>query len=419
MSYGYDTPDEEAVWSVSELTRQIKDVLESSFPLVWVAGEISSITHARSGHVYLTLKDEHAQISGVIWKGTASRLRFDLEDGLQVVAAGSVEVYQPRGSYQLIIRELIPQGMGPLELAFRQLQAKLAEEGLFSPERKQALPRFPMRIAVVTSPTSAAVRDMLQVLTRRWPVAEIIVVPVQVQGAQAAGEIATAVKKLELIPDLDVAIVGRGGGSLEDLWAFNEEVVARAIAACPIPVVSAVGHEIDVTIADLVADRRALTPSEAGELVVPDLREILGGVRQLESDLRSGLRERAQRARLQLDALISRPVFSRPLSMVHDRLILLDELSSRLNQNMGRVVQEEGSRLQNISRTLDALSPLNVLGRGYTVTRRPESGEIISQLNQVAPGDRLETLIRDGIVFSRVEEVEKTGSITENDDDSC
>ncbi|MAT16901.1 MAG: exodeoxyribonuclease VII large subunit [Planctomyces sp.] len=415
MSYGYEAPGEESVWSVSELTRQLKELIEMNFPLVWVAGEISGCTHARSGHVYLTLKDENSQISAVIWKGTASRLKFDLDDGLQVVAAGSVEVYQPRGSYQLIIRELIPQGMGPLELAFRQLQAKLAEEGLFAPERKQPIPRFPMRIAVVTSPTSAAVRDMLQVMTRRWPIAEIIVVPVQVQGAAAAGEIAAGLKAVESIPDVDVVIVGRGGGSLEDLWAFNEEIVARAIAACPIPVVSAVGHEIDVTIADLVADRRALTPSEAGELVVPDLRDILGGVRQLESDLKSALREQAHRARLQLEALTSRPVFARPLTTVHDRLTQLDEISARLNQSVNRVVHDRGTRLGNLARTLEALSPLNVLGRGYSVTRNPDSGEVIHQQEQVNVGDRLETLIRDGILYSRVEAVEKRDRMTEND----
>ncbi|QDU82863.1 Exodeoxyribonuclease 7 large subunit [Polystyrenella longa] len=415
MSHGYDTPEEESVWSVSELTRQMKELLESNFPLVWVAGEVSSCTRARSGHIYLTLKDENSQISAVIWKGTANRLKFDLDDGLQVIAAGAVEVYQPRGSYQLIIRELIPQGMGPLELAFRQLQAKLAEEGLFAPERKKLIPRFPMRIAVVTSPTSAAVRDMLQVMSRRWPVAEIIVVPAQVQGAQAGGEIAAGLKAVESIPNVDVVIVGRGGGSLEDLWAFNEEIVARAIAACPIPVISAVGHEIDVTIADLVADRRALTPSEAGELVVPDLRDILGGVRQIENDLRSALREQAHRARMQLEALVSRPVFARPLSTVHDRTMQLDELAARLNQNAKRVVHEGGNRLQNLSRTLEALSPLNVLSRGYSVTRRPETGEIVHQSDQIGTGDRLETLIRDGILYSRVESVEKKDSMPENE----
>jgi len=263
------------ILSVSELTARLKALVETGFPHVCVEGEISNLTKATSGHVYFTLKDEGAQLRAVMWRSAAARIRFELSDGLHVVAVGPVEVYATRGSYQIVVEQLAPQGIGPLELAFRQLYEKLAAEGLFRPERKRPLPRFPRRIALVTSPAGAAVRDMLQVITRRWPACPIVIVPVPVQGASAAPEIAAAFQSLAKIPDVDVVITGRGGGSLEDLWAFNEEVVARAIFACPIPVVSAVGHEIDVTIADLIADRRALTPSEAAELVVPQRTEIL------------------------------------------------------------------------------------------------------------------------------------------------
>ncbi len=318
-----------ALKTVSQLTREIKALLEHGFPFVWVSGEISNFTRAASGHCYLTLKDDSAQIRAIIWKGTASRLKFELQDGLEVNVAGRVEVYEARGAYQIIIEQCEPQGLGALELAFRQLHDKLAAEGLFAAEHKQPLPRFPRRIALVTSPTSAAVRDMLQVLTRRWPAAEILILPVRVQGAGAAAEIAAAIRTVPNIPDVDVIITGRGGGSLEDLWAFNEEVVARAIYDCPIPVVSAVGHEIDISIADLVADRRALTPSEAAELVVPDIREVQMGVQQLRDRLIGGLRQRAITSRSQLEALASRRVFTRPTERIHDLQQQLDELDAR------------------------------------------------------------------------------------------
>ena len=302
------------VFTVSQLTREVKDLIEGNFPSVQVVGEVSNCTMAGSGHIYLTLKDESAQMRAVMWRSRASRLKFEIHDGLEVVASGPIEVYAARGSYQLIIEHLIPQGVGALELAFRQLQEKLAAEGLFDPERKRPLPLFPRRIALITSPTSAAVRDLLQVIVRRWQAVDVIIMPVPVQGEGAAEEIAKALRSVHKIPNVDVVITGRGGGSLEDLWAFNEEVVARAISECPIPVISAVGHEIDVSISDLVADRRALTPSEAGELVVPLRSEVLRELMQRQNQLTTGLRERSQRARLQLEAISSRRVFSKRIT---------------------------------------------------------------------------------------------------------
>ncbi|MFN0053375.1 MAG: exodeoxyribonuclease VII large subunit [Planctomycetales bacterium] len=391
------------ILTVAQVTRQIKDAVEGNFPLVYVLGEISNCTRAGSGHVYLTLKDDTAQLRAVIWKGTASRLRFDLHDGLEVIAVGPVEVYEARGTYQLVVQQLAPQGIGALELAFRQMCEKLEAQGLFAQERKRPLPRFPRRIALVTSPTGAAVRDMLQVITRRWPAAKVVVVPVAVQGEGAAAQIARALQTVHRLPEVDVVIAGRGGGSLEDLWAFNEEVVARAIFDCRIPVVSAVGHEIDVTIADLVADRRALTPSEAGELVVPHRDEVLADLRRLQQRLAQGLRAQAVAARGRLDSLATRRVFTRPLERLHDHARRLDEWDLRLRRAIGHRLETARQQLGSASATLLALSPLQVLERGYSVTRRSDSGSVVQSAQQVQPGDLIETRLRAGRIVSRVE----------------
>ncbi|MEN6450088.1 MAG: exodeoxyribonuclease VII large subunit, partial [Thermoguttaceae bacterium] len=274
--------------SVSELTFQVKELIEAAFPEVWVAGEVSNFVRPQSGHCYLTLKDDQAQLKAVMWRGVASRLRFAPHDGLQVVCRGHLDLYAARGAYQLVIADIVPQGMGALELALRQLREKLSREGLFDAGRKRPLPPFARRIAVVTSPTGAAIHDFLQVLGRRWRGADVLVVPVRVQGEGAAAEIAEAIATVNRLNDampIDCIVVTRGGGSMEDLWAFNEEPVVRAIAASRIPVVSAVGHEIDVTLSDLAADVRALTPSEAAELVAPAAEELAAELRQVECRL--------------------------------------------------------------------------------------------------------------------------------------
>lgn len=391
------------VQTVSELTGEIKDLIEGNLPEVWVRGEVSNCLKANSGHVYFTLKDEGAQIAAVMWRNTAARFRFDMHDGLQVVVNGGVEVYKPRGAYQVIVRQLIPQGVGALELAFRQMHAKLEAEGLFNPARKRPIPRFPKRIALVTSPSGAAVRDMIQVITRRWQGADIVIMPVKVQGEGAAQEIATALQNVHRLPNVDVVICGRGGGSLEDLWAFNEEVVARAIAACRLPVISAVGHEIDVTIADLVADVRALTPSEAGERVVPDRAEVSRALDNLQQRLVSGLQNRAGKARLQLDGLVSRRIFVRPFQRVHDELIRLDELDVRLGRAIRQRAVATKQQIDLAAATLDALSPLKVLGRGYSITRRAETGDLVTASGQLAIGDRITTILATGQLTSRIE----------------
>ncbi|MEW4530932.1 exodeoxyribonuclease VII large subunit [Maioricimonas sp. JC845] len=393
------------VLTVTELTRQIKDCLEGNFPAVAVLGEISNLTRAGSGHVYLTLKDENSQIRGVLWRSRAQRLRFELKDGLQVVAIGAVEVYGPRGTYQIVCDQMLPQGMGPLELAFRQLQEKLRAEGLFDAERKRPLPHYPRRIAVVTSPTGAAVRDIIQIITRRWSAVDVLVVPVPVQGDTAAPKIAAAIRALPEIGDIDVAIVGRGGGSLEDLWAFNEEVVARAIADSPIPIVSAVGHEIDVSIADFVADRRAHTPSEAAELVVPDRREFGMALDEVERRMVAHLRKRLAHAKQMFRAVSERRVLQQPLSRIHQLAEQLDDLESQLVRGMRNVHRDASSQLEMLSANLDALSPLKVLSRGYSITTDAKSGHVVRRADEVSEGDEIVTRLESGRVTSRVESV--------------
>jgi exodeoxyribonuclease VII large subunit len=394
------------VISVSQLTGVLKDLVEQAFPCVWVVGEISNLSRAGSGHLYFTLKDDEAQIRAVMWRSAAARLKFQVHDGLEVVAAGPVEVYGARGTYQLVAQQMVPQGLGALELAFRQLHEKLAAEGLFAPERKRPLPRFPRRIALVTSPSGAAVRDMLQVTMRRWSGTDVIVVPTPVQGAGAAQEIAAALAAAALIPGVEVIIVGRGGGSLEDLWAFNEEVVARAIHASPIPVVSGVGHEIDVCIADLVADRRALTPSEAAELVVPQRTEVAAELGQIQRRMTAALRGQALRARARVESLAARRVFSHPYERLHDLARRLDESEARLQRALRRRLEAGRRDIAMLAQTMEALSPLKVLARGYSITRLPATNHVVRDARSVMAGDTLETLVPAGRIISQVERVE-------------
>lgn len=377
-----------------------------AFPRVIVTGEISGLTRASSGHVYFTLKDEASQIKAVMWRSSAIKLKFDLRDGLAVEAIGGVEVYAPRGQYQLMVERLTPQGIGPLELAFRQLHAKLAAEGLFDVARKRPLPRFPKRIAVITSPAGAAVHDILQILLRRWPGVNVVVVPVPVQGPEAAPKIAAALGMVHRLPDVDVVICGRGGGSLEDLWAFNEELVARAIAQCRIPVISAVGHETDVTIADLVADQRALTPSEAAERVIPVKAEWVQHLDQLRDRLCSLLVGLTNSRRKELEQLKKRRALAKPLEQIHRFSRELDDLETRLKQSWKRKLASLNAELESAGRALQALSPLAVLERGFSISKRVPGGELIQSVKQVQVGDRLATLVADGQILSQVLQVD-------------
>jgi exodeoxyribonuclease VII large subunit len=393
------------VISVTELVTAMKEVIETALPQCVVEGELSNCRRSPAGHWYLTLKDDQAEISAVIWKSTAQRLKFVPADGLKVLATGSLQVYVTRGTCQFSISRLQPQGTGALELAFRQLRERLAAEGLFESSRKRPIPRIPRRIALVTSPTGAAVRDMIQVITRRWPPADIVIVPVRVQGEGAAEDIARALGIVHRIPGVDVVITGRGGGSLEDLWCFNTELVARAVVDCKVPVISAVGHEIDVSISDLVADRRALTPSEAGELVVPAAEELRQSLRQTAERFRRSLLMKVDRCRLQLAALESRAVLQRPENLLLQRRQDCDLLGERLTRTLQLQLERRRHQLAKLAATLQALSPLQVLARGYSLTQTV-TGEVIQSSSDVQPGDQLLTRLRSGRIQSIVTGIE-------------
>ncbi|MGI8980873.1 MAG: exodeoxyribonuclease VII large subunit [Pirellulaceae bacterium] len=392
--------------TVSQLTALLKGTVEDTFHDVWVSGEITGVTHHRSGHIYFTLKDDASKIRGVVWRSTAQRLKFQVKDGLEVLCRGGIEVYLPRGDYSLVCRQLEPRGQGALQLAFKQLQEKLAAAGLFDAARKRPLPRFPRRIAFVTSPTGAAIHDFLQVCNRRFRGTHILVIPARVQGDGAAAEIVRGIQVANRLAEPpDILVVGRGGGSLEDLWSFNEEIVVRAIHASKIPVISAVGHEVDVTLADLVADVRARTPSEAAELAVPSAQELLAQIAVLQRGLATGLRTRVSSARIHLQRLSSRPVLSKPLS--HLRLLSrrLDDLDESATRALRRRQSRLREKLASLSARLETLSPLATLTRGYSVTTR-EDGSIVRDVQDVAANDILKTQLARGQVTSRVEPVQ-------------
>jgi exodeoxyribonuclease VII large subunit len=397
-------PKDAKILSIGELTRAVKGLIEDGFPSVWVAGEVSNVSRPSSGHIYLTLKDAEAQLRTIIWRSVVLRLRFDPREGQEIIARGRLSVYPARGEYQLVVEELHPKGLGALELALRQLKEKLFRLGYFAPERKKALPRFPRRVALVTSPSGAAVRDMLEVLARRWPSVEVWVCPVRVQGEGAGEEIAAAIRLLNRFKNLDVMIVGRGGGSTEDLWAFNAECLAHAIHASRIPVVSAVGHEIDWTIADLVADCRALTPSEAAERIVPNREELLDDLCARGERLRTLLLQRLEKGRVKLQELGQRRSFRQPLEGIREYERRLDDWGERLQRAVRQRLLLVRDQLTAKTSQLETLSPLNVLGRGYSLTRRLVDGVVVRSPDQVQPGERLLTRLQHGQVFSRVEQ---------------
>jgi exodeoxyribonuclease VII large subunit len=393
--------------SVSQLTALIKQTLQTAFPQVWVSGELSDVSRPSSGHSYFTLKDQHAQIRGVMWRSTASEMRFEPRDGQQVVCLASLDVYPPRGGYQLIVRRMEPLGVGALQRALEQLRSKLAVEGLFDSAHKKSLPRFPNRIGLITSPTGAALRDFLEVMRRRWKGTHVLVLPVRVQGDGAAREIAGALRVAQrIVPPLDVLVVARGGGSLEDLWCFNEEPVVRAIYASRIPVISAIGHEIDVTLSDLVADVRALTPSEAAERVAPSEEEILERLRHYQHRLQKRTLNRLSAARNRLEGLAHRPALSRPQDLLNARRRRIDELHLRAARLVRRHTTHVRQVLAGLAARLESLSPLAVLDRGYSITQT-ETRKLVRSVKRVVPGDVIVTRVVDGEVVSRVESTEE------------
>jgi exodeoxyribonuclease VII large subunit len=386
--------------SVSELTQQVRTQIETRFETLWVVGQVSNLTYHRSGHVYLTLKDEGAQLPAVIWKTSVSKIKFKLKDGMEIVCQGRLTVFPPQGKYQMVVSELQPKGIGTLELAFQQLREKLATEGLFHPARKKTLPDTIRRVAVITSPTGAAVRDFLQILGRRTKLIDVLIVPVKVQGDGAAKEIADAINTVNRWSGIDCIVVTRGGGSMEDLWAFNEEVLVRAVAESAIPVVSGVGHEIDVTLCDFAADIRAATPSEAAERISSEDSDRYRELSQMHHRLNEVMERRLRIASERLKFIIRHPVFRRPEQMIETCRYRLDQHEERLDRLINHRIQVASDRLSKVAASLEALSPLSILSRGYTLTETAE-GRLIQKASEVSVGDTLRTRFADGIVESR------------------
>jgi len=391
------------IFSVSEITREIKNLLEENYSSLWLSGEISNCKVHSSGHCYFSLKDENSQIGAIMFKGSHRLLKFKLEDGLQVIVNGRISVYEPRGTYQIVAEYIEPQGLGALQLAFEQLKKKLQAEGLFDEVRKKALPLLPRRIGVITSPTGAAIRDILQVLKRRYSNIGVLLSPVNVQGLEAAPAIVEALEGLNALEDIDLIILGRGGGSLEDLWAFNTEEVARAIARSQIPVISAVGHEIDITISDYVADLRAPTPSAAAELAVPLKEEMVSWIEAFRDGLQERIGEKLGDLRNRLDFFKSH--LRHPRRNLENFLQRVDEWQERLQLAFLSRQRHLKLEVQTLHKTLQALSPLSVLKRGYSITYSLDSSGVKRALKTnrgVSVGSEVETWLADGKLWSQV-----------------
>lgn len=397
---------EPTVLSVTAVNRYIKRLMEEDSVLtsILVRGEISNFKRHHSGHCYFTLKDSTATIRAVMFKSRAQLLRFAPKDGQQIVAAGQISVFERDGQFQLYVEQLFPDGIGELNLAFEQLKERLGAEGLFDETRKQSLPLLPKRIGIVTSPTGAVLRDIYTVAKRRFPGVALVLYPVQVQGPEAPGQIAHAIAVFNNRQDVDVLIVGRGGGSLEELWAFNEETVVRAIAASHIPIVSAVGHQTDFTLADFAADRRAATPSQAAELVTPDVNEWQRHIINLQARLVKHFRTELTANRLRLDKCLQSKALQNPRFLLQDKQQLLDQYMQRLELSMRQLQTVKRQQLALQLAKLDMLSPLAVLSRGYSLVQNGE-GNIIRHAAQVVPGQQLTVLLAKDAL--RVEVIER------------
>ena len=392
--------------SVSELNARIKGLIESDPVLgsVYVRGELSNYKVYPSGHHYFTLKDAESSLRCVMFRSAASKLRFRPEGGMRVTAWGRVAVYPRDGAYQLYCEGLMPEGAGDLQVAYEQLKAKLAAEGLFDPAHKKPIPRYPERIAVITSSAGAAVHDIIRVLRKRWPVAKVVLLPVRVQGVEAPPEIAGALRYANKYRVADVIIIGRGGGSIEDLWAFNDERVARAIYASELSVISAVGHEPDVTIADFVADLRAATPSNAAELVAPDVSELRDAIRSASARLDQAIDRGLSQRRTALTELASRRVMQSPTGFIDQRRLELDSIRLRLDAAATGRLHRERQEFARLAAKLDALSPLKVLGRGYSIALDAE-GRAVREAGQLKAGDKLDLRLSRGGAKCLVESV--------------
>ncbi len=395
------------IYKVSEINKIAKNLLEGEFPEIWLEGEISNLTFHSSGHLYFSLKDEEAQINGIMYKWQAGQLEFVPENGMKVIAQGKISVFVKGGRYQIIVYGLKPIGIGALQQAFEQLKRKLEREGLFDKARKRPIPMLPQEIGIVTSPTGAAIRDILNIIERRFANVHILIHPVRVQGDQAAGEIAEAITYVnERFPSLDVLIVGRGGGSLEDLWSFNREIVARAIYNSRIPVISAVGHEIDYTIADFVADLRAPTPSAAAELVVTNKIELEKKILLLTSKIKSSMEYELDELTSQYRRLAESRIFLHPEELYSQFQQEIDYYLEKIVSQCAHFLDFQKERLNSIAGKLKVLSPLNILARGYSITYKLPENEILKSISQVTMKDRVKVKLHRGEIICTVEETD-------------
>lgn len=388
------------ILSVSELTQEIKTLLESNFYYVWVEGEVSNLRSPASGHLYFTLKDECSQIKAVIFKGVGRFIKFKPEGGMHIICRGMVSVYPDRGEYQIILDYVEPKGIGAQQIAFQQLKERLFKEGLFDEKRKRQLPMLPQRVGIVTSPTGAAIRDILKVFKRRFANMGVLIYPVRVQGIESAKEIAEGILELNKISDIDVIIIGRGGGSQEDLWAFNEEIVARAIYASRVPIVSAVGHEIDWTIADMAADVRAATPSQAAEMVVKTKQELFENINNAIAAARAKVKSMIDEKKIEQHRIEKALVH--PKQRLYDYTQRIDNMSERLSLAASNKFVILRKDLEILMSNANALSPLSVLKRGYSIARKLPSLAIIRDSRDIKEGDDLNIVLSKGEVFSKV-----------------
>jgi exodeoxyribonuclease VII large subunit len=394
------------VLSIEQLNRQIRQLVEGQLGVIWVRGEISNFKAHTSGHFYFSLKDQNSQIRAVMFRGHNSRLRFKPKDGLEVIVRGKISVYEPRGDYQIVCEMMEPVGAGALQRAFEDLKLKLKNEGLFESARKRAIPPYPRHVAIVTSPTGAAIQDILNILNRRNKTVRITLVPTLVQGEGAANKICDALKKAFMLADVDAVIIGRGGGSIEDLWAFNDENLARLIFTSPVPVISAVGHEIDFTICDFVADLRAPTPSAAAELVVKNAEDLQQRIKSLNRLLNSSLQRQMKTDLHRLRAITAKLVD--PRRRLQDLIQKNDELIHRLRLSFFRYIEKQKTKLRSGMAVLDSLSPLRVVERGYSVVLKGQ--ELIKNSAQVKIGEQITVVLAQGVLQTEVKELKEKES---------
>ena len=395
------------IYTVSEVTREIRTTLEDKFPTIWVEGEISNLKKHSSGHLYFSLKDPEAQISCVMWRGRNQQLLFQPQDGMKVHLFGNLTVYERQGRYQLDVYQIRPAGIGELQLAFEALKRRLDEEGLFLPQHKQALPDFPQNIGIVTSPTGAAIRDIVSVISRRYPSVNLILNPVRVQGEGAAAEISQAIGDFNVYGNVDVIIVGRGGGSLEDLWAFNEEVVARAFFQSKIPIISAIGHEIDFSISDFVADVRAPTPSAAAEIVVKNREELNQNIYTWTDRLLRNLENRIIRYREKIDAFQRSYGFRWPQDRIRENKLHIDDLTKNMETILFHRLENKNAEVERFLGKLQSLNPANVLNRGYSITTRVSDNFVLTRASDVEKDDKVRIRFSEGSIKGIVEEIER------------